>query len=53
MPAVFLGMDLVFREQPVWQSALLVAATLLATGAVVGVINGSFLVRLVAPRLRA
>ena len=53
MPAVFLGMDLVFREQPVWQSALLAAATLVVTGAVVGVINGSFLVRLVAPRLRA
>ena len=53
MPAVFLGMDLVFREQPVWQSALLAAGTLVVTGAVVGVINGSFLVRLVAPRLRA
>jgi hypothetical protein len=53
MPAVFLGMDLVFREQPVWLSALLAAGTLVVTGAVVGVINGSFLVRLVAPRLRA
>jgi hypothetical protein len=53
MPAIFLGMDLVFREQPVWLSALLAAGTLVVTGAVVGVINGSFLVRLVAPRLRA
>jgi hypothetical protein len=53
MPAIFLGMDLVFREQPVWQSALLASGTLVVTGAVVGVINGSFLVRLVAPRLRA
>jgi len=33
--------------------ALLAVATLLATGAVVGVINGSFLARLLAPRLRA
>lgn len=53
MPLVFLGVDLAAREQPAWRAALLAVATLLATGAVVGVINGSFLARLLAPRLRA
>ena len=53
MPLVFLGIDLVAREQPLWRAILLAVATLLATGAAVGVINGSFLARLLTPRLRA
>ena len=35
MPLVFLGIDLMVREQPLWRAILLAVATLLGTGAVV------------------
>lgn len=51
MPVVFLGMDLAFRDGGVARTAGVVLATLATTGAVVGVINGSFLTRMVLPRV--
>lgn len=51
MPVVFLGMDLAFRDGGVARTVGVVVATLATTGAVVGVINGSFLTRMVLPRL--
>lgn len=52
MPLVFAGMDLAFRDRPGWLVAVVVAATLALTGAVVGVINGSFLTRMAPPTLQ-
>ena len=51
MPLVFLGMDLAFRDGGAARSVLVVVATLALTGAVVGVINGSYLTRMVLPRV--
>ena len=51
MPIVFLGMDLAFRAEGAAPRAAVLVATLALTGAVVGVTNGSFLVRMVPPRL--
>lgn len=47
MPLIFWGIDLAQRGQPLWQSLLLMAATLLSAGAVVGAIHGLALVRMV------
>jgi hypothetical protein len=46
MPIIFWGIDMAFKLSAVWQSALLMAATLFVAGAVVGGIHGLFLVRL-------
>ena len=46
MPVIFWGIDLAFKMSTVWQSVLLMAATLFVAGAVVGGIHGLFLVRL-------
>ena len=46
MPVIFWGIDLAFKMSAVWQSILLMAATLFIAGAVVGGIHGLFLVRL-------
>lgn len=43
MPIIFWGIDLAFKMAAVWQSALVVAAALLAAGAIVGAIHGRFL----------
>lgn len=51
MPVVLLGMDLAFRDGGVARTVGVVVATLAVTGAVVGVINGSFLTRMVLPRV--
>ncbi|HET6968226.1 MAG TPA: hypothetical protein VFI44_08115 [Ornithinibacter sp.] len=51
MPLVFLGMDLAFRDGGVVRTVGVVVGTLAVTGAVVGVINGSFLTRMVLPRV--
>ncbi len=51
MPLVFLGMDLAFRDGGALRTAAVVVATLALTGAVVGVINGSWLTRMVVPRV--
>ena len=51
MPLVFLGMDLAFRDGGALRTAAVVMATLALTGAVVGVINGSWLTRKVVPRV--
>jgi hypothetical protein len=53
MPVVFLGMDVAFRDGGTLRTAGVVAVTLALTGAVVGVINGSFLTRMVLPRVDA
>ena len=53
MPLVFLGMDVAFRNGGTLLTVGVVAATLALTGAVVGVINGSFLTRMVLPRVDA
>ncbi len=51
MPLVFLGMDLAFRDRgPLWTAVVLVV-TLAVTGAVVGVIGGSFLTRMALPTM--
>lgn len=47
MPLIFWGIDLAQRGQPLWQSLLLMAGSLLAAGAVVGAIHGLALVRMV------
>lgn len=47
MPLIFWGIDMAQRGQPLWQSLLLMATTLLAAGAVVGAIHGLALVRMV------
>jgi hypothetical protein len=46
MPIIFWGIDLAFKMTALWQSALVMAGTLFAAGAVVGAIHGLFLVRL-------
>jgi hypothetical protein len=46
MPVIFWGIDLAFRMPALWQSVLLMAATLFAAGAVVGGIHGLFLIRI-------
>lgn len=46
MPVIFWGVDIAFRMDSVWQSALLMAGVLLIAGAIVGAIHGAFLVRL-------
>jgi hypothetical protein len=51
MPMVFLGVDLAVRTGTAGGAVVVVVMTLALTGAVVGVINGSFLVRMVPPRL--
>jgi hypothetical protein len=43
MPVIFLGMDLAFKMNAVWQSVLVVAGAILVAGLVVGAIHGSFL----------
>lgn len=43
MPLIFLGMDMAFKMTSAWQSILVIGATLLTTGAVVGAIYGWFL----------
>ncbi|WP_299441287.1 hypothetical protein [uncultured Phycicoccus sp.] len=53
MPMIFVGMDLAFRDGGVVRTAAVVVATLASAGAVVGVINGSFLTRMVLPTLEA
>ncbi len=51
MPVVFLGIDLAMRTGATGGAVAVVLVTLALTGAAVGVINGSFLVRMVPPRL--
>ena len=51
MPVVFLGIDLAMRTGTTGGAVAVLLATLALTGAVVGVTNGSFLVRMVPPRL--
>jgi magnesium-transporting ATPase (P-type) len=46
MPLIFWGIDQAFKMSEVWQSVLLMAGILLITGAVVGAIEGLFLVRM-------
>ena len=46
MPLIFWGVDLAFKLPSVWQSALVMAGSLFAAGAVVGAIHGLFLIRL-------
>jgi hypothetical protein len=46
MPLIFWGIDVAFKMSEVWQSVLLMAVVLLVTGAVVGAIEGAFLVRM-------
>jgi hypothetical protein len=52
MPLIFWGIDLVFKRSQVWQSVLLMAGTLFLAGAIVGVLEGGFLVKMaeVVPR---
>jgi hypothetical protein len=44
MPIIFLGIDLAFRMNETWQSVLIIGGAVLAVGAIVGAINGRFLV---------
>jgi hypothetical protein len=46
MPIIFWGIDMAFKMTALWQSALVMAGTLFAAGAIVGAIHGFFLVRL-------
>jgi hypothetical protein len=46
MPIIFWGIDQAFKMPALWQSVLLMAATLFVAGAVVGGIHGLFLIRL-------
>ena len=46
MPVIFWGTELAFKLPTLWQSVLVMAGTLFAAGAVVGVIHGRFLVKL-------
>jgi hypothetical protein len=45
MPVIFWGIDMAFKLPALWQSVLLMAATLFVAGAVVGGIHGLFLIR--------
>lgn len=47
MPVIFWGIDMAFKMSELWQSAVLMAGTLLVAGAIVGAIHGFFLIRLV------
>ena len=47
MPLIFAGIDLAQRLEPLWQILGVMAIVLALTGALVGVIHGAFLVRLV------
>jgi hypothetical protein len=46
MPIIFWGIDAAQKGQPPVQAVLLLAGVLFLTGAVVGTIHGTFLVRL-------
>jgi hypothetical protein len=46
MPLIFWGIDLAFKMTAVWQSVLFMAVVLLVTGAVVGAVEGAFLVKM-------
>jgi hypothetical protein len=46
MPVIFWGIDQAFKLSEVWQSVLVMASALLLAGAVVGAIEGRFLVRM-------
>lgn len=46
MPIIFWGIDAAQKGQPLLQAALLLAGVLFLTGAVIGMIQGAFLVRL-------
>jgi hypothetical protein len=46
MPVIFWGIDVAFKMGQPWQAVLVMAAALLAAGAVVGAIHGVMLVRL-------
>ncbi len=48
MPVIFWGIDTAQKGQPVGQSILVIAITLLAAGALVGAVHGAFLVRIAA-----
>jgi hypothetical protein len=46
MPIIFWGVDLVFKMSEIWQSVLLMAGILFLAGAIVGAIEGGFLVKM-------
>jgi magnesium-transporting ATPase (P-type) len=46
MPLIFWGIDLAFKMTAIWQSVLLMTGVLFVTGALVGAIEGAFLVRM-------
>jgi hypothetical protein len=48
---LFWAIDASQKGQPVWQSALLLDASLLAAGAVVGAVHGLWLARMAGQRL--
>ncbi|MBD2081798.1 hypothetical protein [Leptolyngbya sp. FACHB-17] len=43
MPVIFWGMDLAFKMTTTWQLVCVIGSTLLAAGAIVGLIHGRFL----------
>jgi hypothetical protein len=47
MPIIFWGMDAAQKGQPLWQTILILAVTLLVAGAMVGAVHGAVLVELV------
>jgi hypothetical protein len=53
MPIIFWGIDTAFQRQSYLQTILLLAGTLLLTGAVVGIIHGVFLIQLAEPTVRS
>jgi hypothetical protein len=46
MPIIFWGIDAAQKGQPLWQTILVLTATLFVAGAVVGAIHGMFLARM-------
>ena len=46
MPVIFWGIDQAFKLPEVWQSVLLMAGILFLAGAIVGAIEGGFLVKM-------
>ena len=46
MPVIFWGIDLAFKMPEIWQSVLVMAGILFLAGAIVGAIEGWFLVRM-------
>jgi hypothetical protein len=46
MPVIFWGIDAAQKGQPAWQALLIMAATLLLAGILVGAIHGAFLVKI-------